>query len=179
MWVKTKNDLPVTYTPTGLSAAGKLCLSPVKTFWIFTGETWSRWHTGPCGAEGRTRRKSEWTFFSHLSTPKNKTLRDVGSFVLLFQGSLGYPGERGIRGEPVGHLRPQGYGAIAQVHVWFYYCSRQHWLSYSNNSFQGSPGAKGEPGEKGLPVRKHLLMMLTSLTCPIIFASHWILSLCV
>lgn len=76
---------------------------------------------GPKGERGE--RVSEH-FFSHLSTPKNKTLRDFGVFrVLLFQGSLGYPGERGIRGEPVGHLRPQGYGAIAHVHVWFYYYS--------------------------------------------------------
>lgn len=29
---------------------------------------------------------------------------------LVFQGSLGYPGERGFRGEPVSHLHPEDYG---------------------------------------------------------------------
>lgn len=43
------------------------------------------------------------------------TLCDVPS---AFQGPLGYPGERGIRGEPVSHLHPEQCGV--------YDCRHQH-----------------------------------------------------
>lgn len=112
-----------------------------------------------------------------------------------FQGPLGYPGERGIRGEPVSHLHPEQYGVyecrhqhVVAGYIAVNYTNQQHGLRENELSpvkktsplmfwrlrfffflcpilSQGSPGPKGEPGEKGLPVRK-LLIVHRVHTCP-------------
>lgn len=105
-------------------------------FWLKTGETWSSWNTGPCGAKGGTWRESEYTqslvIFSSLfqSTCLNKTLWDMS---LVFQGPLGYPGERGFRGEPVSHLHTGALRIVAWVneHIEGNINTCHSWLCYS------------------------------------------------
>lgn len=66
---------------------------------------------GPKGERGERVSPLSVGLYSLHSCLHPKTELSV-TYILIFQGPLGYPGERGFRGEPVSHLHPADWRII-------------------------------------------------------------------
>lgn len=141
-----------------------VCLSCVKKLSASSqGKPGAAGTLGPVGPKGE-RGERVSCFFSHLLAPYNKKLRDLAFFVCViffFQGPSGYPGERGIRGEPVSPLSLRGGRAITLL-----FTAHDSGPSYSSHFLTGSPRSKGRAWREGFAGKEvpsndaHILHML-------------------